>query len=318
MFFDAYLQGQREAARRLQPEDRPFAQLQDHAAAGVLLLHGSAASPCNHRTLARELFEQGYHVYAPLLAGHENLKGLYQGETSWLRCLAQALHDAEAFASVCSELHVLGSSFGGTLAYLMGIENPERFHTVMALSAPVIANDGWSPRDPWGREVKGAIVALDQHLPDFRLPLLVGHAVDDSLVYVNNAHTAFSRVGSERKKMVIYQGVGHGLGFVQNTPELASDLHQFMAFTQSPQTFTLEIPDNDYNTVSLAGSFNNWNANSLPFYRHGQSWRCDVALSPGDYTYKLVINGQDWILDPTSEIAHAPHGEKNSRLSIRP
>lgn len=317
MLFEAYLQSQAAAAKHLAPQDRPFAQLRDGPAPGVILLHGSAASPCNHRALANTLFSQGYHVYAPLLAGHENLSGLHQGETSWIHCFRQALSDAEAFASVCTQLNVLGSSFGGTLAYLMGIEHPERFHTVMALSAPVIANDGWSPRDPWGGEVKGAIVALDKHLPDFRLPLLVGHAADDDLVYLNNAYTAFSRVGSARKKMVIYEGVGHGLGFVQNTPELASDLHQFMAFTQNPQAFSVQIPDRGYTKVALAGSFNHWNAHTLPFYRNAQGWQCDLVLPPGDYTYKLVINGQDWVLDPASDIVHAPHGEKNSLLSVR-
>lgn len=315
--FNAYFQSQVEGALSLAPQDRPFAQWRDTPAPGVLLLHGSAASPCNHRALARALFDQGYQVYAPLLAGHEHLPSLHQGHTSWVDCLRQALRDAEAFHAVCTHLHVLGSSFGGTLAYLMGVESPERFETIMALSAPVIADDGWSPQDPWGMEVKGAIVAIDKHLPDFRLPVLVGHAADDSLVYVNNAQTAFSRVGSERKKMIIYQGVGHGLGFVQNTPELAADLHQFMTFTQKPVAFALQIPDQGYDQVSLAGSFNDWSAHRLPFYRNAQGWRCDLALPPGDYSYKLVINGQDWILDPTAEVLDAPHGEKNSLLSLR-
>lgn len=300
----------------LASEDKPFVQLQEHPAPGVLLLHGSAASPCNHRSLAQALFERGYNVYAPLLAGHESIDGLHQGMTSWVDCLQQALRDANAFQEKCTELHVLGSSFGGTLAYLMGIEHPERFCSIMALSAPVIADDGWHPRDPWGLEVKGAIVAVDRYLPDFRLPLLIGHAVDDDLVLVKNAYTAFSRVSTDRKKMVIYQGVGHGLGFVQNTPELAADLQQFMVFTQPPHPFSLQIPDRGYKQVSLAGSFNNWNAQQLPFYRTRLGWQCDFSLPPGDYAYKLVIDGKHWILDPEAGVVPSPHGEKNSLLKL--
>lgn len=317
MPFEAYIQRQRRKFEYLAPQDRPFAKLQAHAAPGVLLLHGSAATPCNHRILAQALFAQGYSVYAPLLAGHGNLGDLHQGKTPWTACLNQALRDAEAFQDKCTETHVLGASFGGTLAYLMGIERPDLFRTVMALSAPVMANDGWNPRDPWGIEVKGAIVALDRHLPDFHLPLLVGHAFDDDLVLVKNAYTAFSRVRTARKKMVIYQGVGHGLGFAQNTLELTADLGQFMAFTQSPLPFSLHVMDRGYTQLSLAGSFNAWNAQSLPFYRTSQGWQCEIMLPPGDYTYKLVVDGQHWILDREAEIVHSPHGEKNSLLRIK-
>ncbi len=312
--FQAYLASQQQRFAHLDPVDRPFAYLQPHASPGVLLLHGSAASPCNQRDLAQLLFAQGYHVYAPLLAGHDHLEALYQGKTSWQTCLAQALQDADHFASVCTSLHGLGSSYGGTLVYLLGIERP--LTSVIALSAPVIADDGWFPRDPWGQQIKGAITAVDRHLRDFGRPLAVAHAIDDELVKVANAYYAFETVASTRKKMLLYAGVGHGLGFVQNTPELAADLHQFMQYTQSPRQVSLTFQDENYQQLAVAGSFNQWRAH--PCYRTLEGWRWEMALPPGKYAYKLVINGQHWILDPDAPRWPAPHGEENSLLEVSP
>lgn len=314
MTFQAYLAAQQQRFSHLSPVDRPFAYLQPHSAPGVLLLHGSAASPCNHRDLAELLFARGYHVYAPLLAGHDNLSALYQGHTSWQTCLAQILQDAEHFASVCTALHGLGSSYGGTLAYLLGIERP--LTSIMALSAPVMAEDRWVPRDPWGQQIKGAMVAVHGVLNAFDRPLAVAHALDDELVKVENAYHAFETVASTRKKLLLYAGVGHGLGFVQNTPELADDLHHFMRYTQSPRRVSLTFKDGNYQRLALAGSFNQWSAIDHPCYRTPAGWQCDLALPPGKYAYKLVVNGEHWVLDPDAPVWPAPHGEKNSLLDV--
>lgn len=312
--FDTYLASQRQAFSHLAEVDLPFAHLHPEPAPGVLLLHGSAASPCNHRALARALFDKGYHVYAPLLAGHENLQALYRGETSWQDCLLQVLQDAEHFAQVCTQLHAVGSSYGGTLAYLLGLERP--LQSLMAVSAPVIAKDGWTPRDPWGHQIKGAICAVDSHLQQFKRPLGVAHAIDDTLVTVDNAYYAFSQVASARKKLFLYAGVGHGLGFVQNTPELAADLHQFMLHTQPLQVLSLGFADQHYESLAVAGSFNQWSATANPCQRTAAGWQCDLQLMPGEYTYKLVVNGQHWILDPGAPVQLAPHGERNSLLRV--
>lgn len=57
----------------------------------------------------------------------------------------------------------------------------------------------------------------------------------------------------------------------------------------------------DAEGVSVAGSFNNWDAGAHPLERHGDLWSATVPLDPGWYYYKFVVrkDGRDtWIPDP--------------------
>ncbi len=305
--------------------DQPFLRLQEHSHehahenTGFLLLHGSAATPCNHRELGEALYRRGFNVFASLLAGHHDLNALHQGSTSWQDCLSGVQADFDAFKQVCKQVYVVGSSFGGTLAYLLPPQH--QLAGIVALSAPVIANDGWEPADPWGVEVKQAIVAADQHLPHFTLPLLVGHALDDTLVHPENAFSSFSRVASAQKKLLMYHGVAHGLGFAHNTEELAADMAAFATHHEPLQEVTFYCEDRGYDQVAIAGSFNNWKPVALSPTSSTQTpserrWQTPLWLAPGTYSYKLVINGQHWILDPDAPVKVAPHGEQNSTFSI--
>jgi hypothetical protein len=53
----------------------------------------------------------------------------------------------------------------------------------------------------------------------------------------------------------------------------------------------------DAKLVTLAGSFNKWNNLHTFFYRKGDEWVANLDLPPGQYQYKIVVDG-DWILDP--------------------
>ncbi len=61
--------------------------------------------------------------------------------------------------------------------------------------------------------------------------------------------------------------------------------------------FTDRMPQ--YKTVSIAGSFNGWSdaANKLK-YERGR-WSTDLTLDPGEYSYKLVLDG-NWVCDPNN------------------
>lgn len=48
--------------------------------------------------------------------------------------------------------------------------------------------------------------------------------------------------------------------------------------------------------VILAGSFNNWNPDSLLMTKTDSGWVAQVKLSPGKYWYKFIIDGR-WIID---------------------
>ncbi len=64
--------------------------------------------------------------------------------------------------------------------------------------------------------------------------------------------------------------------------------------------FTLEAPPNA--RVQIAGDFNGWKPEVLDFLdSFGKpAWQKLVALQPGSYQYKYVVDGQ-WIIDPTND-----------------
>jgi len=70
--------------------------------------------------------------------------------------------------------------------------------------------------------------------------------------------------------------------------------------TDAGVLFTFENKDAD--TVSLAGDFNNWAAdkNMLKKNKNG-IWYIILPLKKGEYGYKFVINGSEWIPDPKNK-----------------
>ena len=70
--------------------------------------------------------------------------------------------------------------------------------------------------------------------------------------------------------------------------------------------------------VNLAGSFNNWKANTLSAKKDRLgNWAVKVSLTPGRYEYKFVVDGS-WMNDPSCRTS-APNGlgSTNSVLEIR-
>ncbi len=68
-------------------------------------------------------------------------------------------------------------------------------------------------------------------------------------------------------------------------------------------------------SVSLAGSFNDWDTNASPLVKDDEgTWRVVVALTPGDYEYKFVVNGGTWLADPENPKIVGDYG--NSGITI--
>ncbi|HEY9844293.1 MAG: alpha/beta fold hydrolase [Candidatus Sericytochromatia bacterium] len=316
------LEAQRQALRAqgVNETDLPFCLYQPDFRTGLLLLHGSAATPCNHRALGQHLLSWGYTVLAPLLAGHDRPARLNAGEVSWQDCYHSAAAALDQLSQVCERVFVVGSSFGGSLAYILGVERSEQISGLVAASAPVLSSDRWHPPNPWMQQVAGAISAAGSALPALRLPTLILHGHDDPSVKVKNAYSAFERIPALRKKLILYHGIGHAVGFGFNTPEVAEDIHQFIKSSTPTRQISVVLEDQGYAQVHLAGEFNAWSAYSLPMQRQGSHWHCDFALLPGVYQYKLVLSdyagNQSWSLDPDAETVLTPHGEYNSLLRV--
>jgi 1,4-alpha-glucan branching enzyme len=70
-------------------------------------------------------------------------------------------------------------------------------------------------------------------------------------------------------------------------------------------------------SVSIAGTFNDWKPNATPMIALGQGrWAKDLALPPGDHEYCLVVDGQ-WKPDPrATEHVPNPFGGVNSLRKV--
>ena len=83
--------------------------------------------------------------------------------------------------------------------------------------------------------------------------------------------------------------------------------------------FELVAPTAD--RVSLAGSFNDWQADGVQLTQNAETgvWTGTVPLRPGEHQYMFVIDGAEWIPDPD---AHAQvddgFGQTNSVIVVGP
>ena len=63
---------------------------------------------------------------------------------------------------------------------------------------------------------------------------------------------------------------------------------------------TFNFGNNSATSVAVAGSFNGWSTTATPMTKNADGvWTATVNnLAAGDYQYKFVVNGTEWILDP--------------------
>ena len=69
--------------------------------------------------------------------------------------------------------------------------------------------------------------------------------------------------------------------------------------------------------VKVKGEFNAWNAEASFLQWDGDAWVWNLVLAPGDYAYKLVVDGQE-VMDPTNTLSQANgFGGYNNILSVK-
>lgn len=73
----------------------------------------------------------------------------------------------------------------------------------------------------------------------------------------------------------------------------------------------------DLESVSVAGSFNGWNAHSLPLKKTGGVWTTTLVLPPGAYEYMFIENGNHWVTDPLAPYTRDDgFGNRNAVLEL--
>jgi len=70
-------------------------------------------------------------------------------------------------------------------------------------------------------------------------------------------------------------------------------------------------------TVAVAGEFNGWNTDSHPMSLAAVGiWKTTVNLPPGDYAYKLIVDGR-WMMDPSNTLVKVHDQVTNSMISVK-
>jgi len=79
--------------------------------------------------------------------------------------------------------------------------------------------------------------------------------------------------------------------------------------------FAVRLPQAD--EVVLTGDFNGWSAEGIPLHHDGRDeWYTQLQLEPGDYQYRLRVDG-DWRDNPeASRKVPNPFGTQNCVLTV--
>lgn len=72
-------------------------------------------------------------------------------------------------------------------------------------------------------------------------------------------------------------------------------------------------------SVAIAGDFNEWSPTAHPMIRDesGELWHIRLALAPGRYEYKFLVDGRDWWNDPDAPKVPNVWGSENSYVDVR-
>ena len=81
--------------------------------------------------------------------------------------------------------------------------------------------------------------------------------------------------------------------------------------------FVVAVPT--ASTVALVGDFNDWNAEATPMrpVPGDGVWTVLVPLGPGRYRYSFLVNGTEWLTDPTApRTMEDDFGRPNSVVTV--
>ena len=212
----------------------------------VLLLHGFTASPWEVRELGEFLAENGFTVYAPLIAGHgtspENL-----AETSWQDWYRSAEQGYAMLKGKADCVYVGGVSTGGSLALLLAAEHDTC--GVISISSTVYLQDWkanfaviakyfipyttrplndedakyyYEERPTAGvAQLMNLISETKKRIGDIKEKVLILQAKGDRTVNPASADYIFENIGSEKKEKVIFENGQHVMIRDENLKEEA-------------------------------------------------------------------------------------------------
>ncbi len=158
----------REDALGMAGEDRSFLRVNDRTRTGVLLLYGSTGSPAQLRSLAETLHRAGFSVYGVRMPQHPADDDELDTH-SWRSWLTEAELRYRVLAIWCRKIHVIGFSFGASVAMNMNVRPRPKslvllapaIHVKLNFLARVAVRFGFHQRDWFRRRLGWKAEVLD-------------------------------------------------------------------------------------------------------------------------------------------------------------
>jgi len=240
---------------------------------GVLLVHGLMAAPEEVREWAESLFEQGYNVYAPRMAGHgtsaDDLSRRNPAE--WIASVDRGYAILKAR---CDTIVAAGFSTGGAVVLQRAIQNPTAFAALVCISVPLrfksasaclaaplsvwnsalqtlgvarfrkdfVHNDADNPHINYLRcpvrsiaQIQGLMREVYRGLPSISIPSLVIHAKDDPKVDVQSGRDIHDRIGGAMKRYREIDFNQHGIVRGEIAREVFAEVAAFLRQVVPPQ-----------------------------------------------------------------------------------
>lgn len=89
------------------------------------------------------------------------------------------------------------------------------------------------------------------------------------------------------------------------------------AVTPGTTAVRFELAAPDAGRVALVGDFNDWDPTGTPLHETGDGhWVLDVPLPPGRYHYTFVVDGRQWVADPSEPAALDDFGTPTSVVTV--
>ncbi|RMI02829.1 MAG: glycoside hydrolase [Calditrichaeota bacterium] len=80
-------------------------------------------------------------------------------------------------------------------------------------------------------------------------------------------------------------------------------------------TFQVELPEAE--SVALVGDFNGWDASATPMKKTRTGvWKADVKLEAGEYQFRYLVNGREWLNDNQTPQVPNVFGTHNSFIQV--
>ena len=106
--------------------------------------------------------------------------------------------------------------------------------------------------------------------------------------------------------------------FKKNKKRESSELSHKLQVLETLKEVEITFYSTDAKSVSVAGTFNDWNTVSLPLVKEKDgTWKTRLKLQRGKYEYKYFVDG-NWVQEmPCNDFSLNPFGTWNCVLGVQ-